>query len=163
MQVDLTIPQTFTIENKTNEVVAIRHYFVNAQERLQPGDSITVSPKSSEELAYYMEIQKDLETTNVAENDLLTQEIAEKILSAMESIGTVIEFHKVSSTLATMVIDYRNFTRDTELTTEVDISKIWDGAQISNEKNLVTFSDEKGFCIYDNGLDRIVGEEWIQE
>lgn len=64
MVIDLKVPQTFTIENKTNEIVSIRHYFVNAQERLQPGDSITVSPKSSEELAYYMEIQKDLETAS---------------------------------------------------------------------------------------------------
>lgn len=64
MVIDLKVPQTFTIENKTNEIVSIRHYFVNVQERLQPGDSITVSPKSSEELAYYMEIQKDLETAS---------------------------------------------------------------------------------------------------
>lgn len=163
MQVDLTIPQTFTIENKTNEVVAIRHYFVNEQERLQPGDTITVSPKSSEELAYYMEIQKDLETTNVAENDLLTQEIAEKILDALGSYGTITEFQKVSSSLATMVIDFSSFSQEAQLTTEINTEEIWDGAQISNLANLVRYSTEKGYCIYDTGLDTIVGESWIQE
>ena len=60
---DLTnLEEPFTLENKTNEVVAIRYYLVNFVEKLQPGDKIEITPKSSEELAYYMKIQEDLET-----------------------------------------------------------------------------------------------------
>lgn len=59
---DLTNLNEFTLENKTNEVVAIRYYLVNFVEKLQPGDTITLTPRSSEELAYYMKIQEGLET-----------------------------------------------------------------------------------------------------
>lgn len=59
---DLTKLDEFTLENKTDEVVAIRYYLVNFVEKLQPGDTITLTPRSSEELAYYMKIQEDLET-----------------------------------------------------------------------------------------------------
>ena len=58
---DLTKLDEFTLENKTDEVVAIRYYLVNFVEKLQPGDTITLTPRSSEELAYYMKIQEDLE------------------------------------------------------------------------------------------------------
>ena len=58
---DLTNLNEFTLENKTNEVVAIRYYLVNFVEKLQPGDTITLTPRSSEELAYYMKIQEGLE------------------------------------------------------------------------------------------------------
>ena len=64
---DLTNLNEFTLENKTNEVVAIRYYLVNFVEKLQPGDTITLTPRSSEELAYYMKIQEGLET-GVAKN-----------------------------------------------------------------------------------------------
>ena len=61
---DLTNLEEFTLENKTNEITAIRYYLVNFVEKLQPGDKITITPRSSEELAYYMKIQEDLEATN---------------------------------------------------------------------------------------------------
>ena len=52
---DLTkLDEPFTLENKTNKVVAIRFYLVNFVKKLQPGDTIDITPKSSEELAYYM-------------------------------------------------------------------------------------------------------------
>lgn len=163
MNIDLTIPQTFTLENKTGKIASFRHYFVNEQERLQPGDTVTVSPKSSEELAYYMEIQKDLENSGVIAPTLLTEEVLQKILDAEGIFGTITDFTVVSNTLATMVIDYGSFTQDAQLTTEINTEEIWDGAQISNLANLVRYSTEKGYCIYDTGLDTIVGEAWIQE
>ena len=59
---DLTnLEEPFVLENKTNEVVAIRYYLVNFVEKLQPGDKIAITPKSSEELAYYIKIQEGLE------------------------------------------------------------------------------------------------------
>ena len=58
---DLTNLEEFTLENKTYEVVAIRYYLVNFVEKLQPGDTITITPRSSEELAYYIKIQAGLE------------------------------------------------------------------------------------------------------
>ena len=60
---DLTNLEEFTLENKTNEVVAIRYYLVNFVEKLNPGDIITITPRSSEELAYYMKIQEELEVS----------------------------------------------------------------------------------------------------
>lgn len=63
---DLTHLREYTLENKTNEVVAIRYYLVNFVEKLQPGATITLTPRSSEELAYYMKIQEELDGNGVS-------------------------------------------------------------------------------------------------
>lgn len=61
---DLTNLESYTLENKTDEVVAVRYYLVNFVEKLNPGDTITITPRTSEELAYYMKIQEGLETAS---------------------------------------------------------------------------------------------------
>ena len=66
---DLTNLNEFTLENKTNEVVAIRFYLVNFVKKLQPGDTIDITPKSSEELAYYMKIQEGMEEVSAGSDD----------------------------------------------------------------------------------------------
>ena len=63
---DLTHLREYTLENKTSEIVAIRYYLVNFVEKLQPGDTITLTPRSSEELAYYMKIQEELDGNGVS-------------------------------------------------------------------------------------------------
>lgn len=70
---DLTKLDTITLENKTNEVVAVRYYLVNFVEKLNPGDKITITPRTSEELAYYMKIQEGLDGAEEV-IDLLTTE-----------------------------------------------------------------------------------------
>lgn len=69
MNIDLTkLDEPFVLENKTNEIVAIRHYRVNFVEKLLPGQTIEITPKFAEELAYYKKIQEDLETENAQDN-----------------------------------------------------------------------------------------------
>ena len=54
MNIDLTkLDEPFVLENKTDEIVAIRHYRVNFVEKLLPGQTIEITPKFAEELAYY--------------------------------------------------------------------------------------------------------------
>ena len=62
---DLTNLESYTLENKTDKVVAIRYYLVNFVEKLNPEDTITITPRTSEELAYYMKIQEGLEESNI--------------------------------------------------------------------------------------------------
>ena len=64
---DLTyFDDPFVLENKTGEVATFRYYLVNFVEKMNPGDKIEITPKSSEELAYYIKIQEGLETEVVA-------------------------------------------------------------------------------------------------
>lgn len=133
MQVDLTIPQTFTIENKTNEVVAIRHYFVNAQERLQPGDTITVSPKSSEELAYYMEIQKDLEIANKEDTKPSTPEDYIKI--GINAINTELGYQYV----------FKEITSEADERFEFVVTR--DGSDVEGEANFGNYDEQMVFIV----------------
>ena len=62
---DLTnFREPFTLENNKDEIYTVRHYLTNFVEKLQPGDKIIITPRSSEELAYYIKVQEDLEATN---------------------------------------------------------------------------------------------------
>lgn len=56
---NLDIP--VVIENKTNELSTFRYFKANFVEKLQSGDIVTLSPTSSEEMAYYLKIKEDLE------------------------------------------------------------------------------------------------------
>lgn len=71
MNIDLTkLDEPFVLENKTDEIVAIRHYRVNFVEKLLPGQTIEITPRFAEELAYYKKIQEDLETNSTTGFDV---------------------------------------------------------------------------------------------
>lgn len=76
---DLTKLDTITLENKTNEVVAIRHYLTNFVEKLNPGDKIEITPRTSEELSYCLKVQESLEESSADSTIDLTRELTEEI------------------------------------------------------------------------------------
>ena len=112
---DLTNLEEFTLENKTNEVVAIRHYLVNFVEKLNPGDTITLTPKSSEELAYYIKIQEEMEEDSGFVSDIeLTRELAEEFIAeAFTYWATGIENYGVVDFVEHSSIEASVFVQDT--------------------------------------------------
>lgn len=161
---DLTNLDSFTLENKTDKVVAIRYYLVNFVEKLNPGDTITITPRTSEELAYYIKIQEGLEESNGGAIDLLTIANVQKVLDARGNYGEITNFEKVSSTEATFILNYSSFTHTGSISTDVDEQRL-EQAGLTYNSSMFTVITESGKnkYIYDNSIDELVVIDEIQE
>lgn len=161
---DLTNLSPYTLENKTNEVVAIRYYLVNFVEKLNPGDTITLTPRTSEELAYYMKIQEGLDGAGDEVIDLLTTENVQKVLDATGNVGTITDFTKVSDTEATFMLDFSNFQQDGKITTEVSEERLeQEGLTYNPLMFTVITNQNKNLYIYDNAIDELVVRDEFTE
>lgn len=161
---DLTNLSPYTLENKTNEVVAIRYYLVNFVEKLNPGDTITLTPRTSEELAYYMKIQEGLDGTGDEVIDLLTTENVQKVLDATGNVGTITDFTRVSDTEATFMLEFSNFQQDGKITTEVSEERLeQEGLTYNPLMFTVITNQNKNLYIYDNAIDELVVRDEFAE
>lgn len=161
---DLTNLSPYTLENKTNEVVAIRYYLVNFVEKLNPGDTITLTPRTSEELAYYMKIQEGLDGTGDEVIDLLTTENVQKVLDATGNVGTITDFTRVSDTEATFMLEFSNFQQDGKITTEVSEERLeQEGLTYNPLMFTVITNQNKNLYIYDNAIDELVVRDEFTE
>lgn len=161
---DLTNLSSYTLENKTNEVVAIRYYLVNFVEKLNPGDTITLTPRTSEELAYYMKIQEGLDGAVDEVIDLLTTENVQKVLDATDNVGTITDFTRVSDTEATFRLDFSNFQQDGKITTEVSEERLeQEGLTYNPLMFTVITNQNKNLYIYDNAIDELVVRDEFTE
>lgn len=160
---DLTNLESYTLENKTNEVVAVRYYLVNFVEKLNPGDKITITPRTSEELAYYMKIQEGLDGAEEV-IDLLTTENVQKVLDATGNVGVITDFTKVSDTEATFMLDFSNFQQDGKITTEVNEERLEQEGLTYNPQMFTVITDgNKNTYIYDNAIDELVVRDEMSE
>lgn len=160
---DLTNLESYTLENKTNEVVAVRYYLVNFVEKLNPGDTITITPRTSEELAYYMKIQEGLDGAEEV-IDLLTTENVQKVLDATGNVGVITDFTKISDTEATFMLDFSNFQQDGKITTEVNEERLeQEGLTYNPLMFTVITNGNKNTYIYDNAIDELVVRDEMSE
>ena len=160
---DLTNLESYTLENKTNEVVAVRYYLVNFVEKLNPGDKITITPRTSEELAYYMKIQEGLDGAEEV-IDLLTTENVQKVLDATGNVGVITDFTKISDTEATFMLDFSNFQQDGKITTEVNEERLEQEGLTYNPQMFTVITDgNKNTYIYDNAIDELVVRDEMSE
>lgn len=160
---DLTNLESYTLENKTNEVVAVRYYLVNFVEKLNPGDKITLTPRTSEELAYYMKIQEGLDGAEEV-IDLLTTENVQKVLDATGNVGVITDFTKISDTEATFMLDFSNFQQDGKITTEVNEERLeQEGLTYNPLMFTVITNGNKNTYIYDNAIDELVVRDEMSE
>lgn len=160
---DLTNLDSFTLENKTDKVVAVRYYLVNFVEKLNPGDTITITPRTSEELAYYMKIQEGLDGAEEV-IDLLTTENVQKVLDATGNVGVITNFTKISDTEATFMLDFSNFQQDGKITTEVNEERLeQEGLTYNPLMFTVITNGNKNTYIYDNAIDELVVRDEMSE
>lgn len=160
---DLTNLESYTLENKTNEVVAVRYYLVNFVEKLNPGDKITITPRTSEELAYYMKIQEGLDGAEEV-IDLLTTKNVQKVLDATGNVGVITDFTKISDTEATFMLDFSNFQQDGKITTEVNEERLeQEGLTYNPLMFTVITNGNKNTYIYDNAIDELVVRDEMSE
>ncbi len=131
---DLTkLDEPFTLENKTNKVVAIRFYLVNFVKKLQPGDTIDITPKSSEELAYYMKIQEGLEASAGSDGKPTTPEDYIKI--GINAINTELGHNYVFKEITSM--------EDTEI--EFVVTR--DGSEVNGEANFDEYEGQEALIV----------------
>lgn len=127
-ETSLKNPVTVTLVNKTPIIQTIRYFKVNLIEKLNPEDSIIITATTSEELAYYNKLQKDLEDST-------------GVITPMEYANII--YNNSGKTVLSCEID-GNFEDRVDYTVKVD-----NGEEISEVTMSIYYEDQIVTGLYD--------------